>query len=91
LPKFLGVLSVSRPRQEFIEPIDVQVLFVIGLKSPQNKPAFIHLAVLQDPPSRDYFHGSKNHDLFVSERHHGIVARGAQGWVDCPDRGAEER
>jgi hypothetical protein len=29
-------------------PIDVQVIFVLGLPSRQNKSAFIHLAVLQD-------------------------------------------
>jgi hypothetical protein len=29
--------------------------------------------------------------LFVSERHHGIVACGAQRWIDCADRGAKER
>ena len=30
--------------------IDVQVIFVLGLQSRQNRSAFIHLAVLQDTP-----------------------------------------
>jgi hypothetical protein len=29
-------------------PIDVQVIFVLGLKSRQNRSAFVHLTVLQD-------------------------------------------
>src|SRR5207248_11598569 len=31
LPKFLSVLSVLRQRQQFVVPIDVQVIFVLGL------------------------------------------------------------
>jgi hypothetical protein len=34
-----------RQRQQFVVPSDVQVIFVLGLKSRQNSSAFIHLAV----------------------------------------------
>ena len=43
LPKFLSVLSVLRQKQQFVVPIDVQVIFVIGLVSRQNKSAFVRL------------------------------------------------
>jgi hypothetical protein len=42
------VLSASRQRQQFVVPIDVQVIFVVGLVSRQNKSAFVHRTVLQD-------------------------------------------
>src|SRR6266478_34715 len=58
LPKFLSVLSALTQRQQFVVPINVQVIFVLGLKSRQNSSAFIHMAVLQHTPSREYFHGS---------------------------------
>src|SRR3984893_12455016 len=45
LPKFLSVLSVLRQRQQFVVAIDVQVIFVLGLESRQNKSAFVHLTV----------------------------------------------
>jgi hypothetical protein len=48
LPKFLSVLSALRQRQQFVVPIDVQVIFVLGLESRQNRSAFVHLTVLQD-------------------------------------------
>src|SRR5258708_26982718 len=48
LPKFLSVLSALRQRQQFVVPIDVQVIFVLGLQSRQNRSAFVHLTVLQD-------------------------------------------
>jgi hypothetical protein len=35
LPKFLSVLPVLRQRQEFVVPIDVQVIFGLGLNSPE--------------------------------------------------------
>src|SRR5437879_5178445 len=47
LPKFLSVLSALRQRQQFVVPIDVQVIFMLGLESRQHSSAFIHLAVLQ--------------------------------------------
>src|SRR5437899_12361323 len=43
LPKFLSVLSALRQRQQFVVPIDVQVIFVVGLESRQNEPAFVRL------------------------------------------------
>ncbi len=48
LAKFLSVLPVSRQGQQFVVPINVQVIFVLGLQSRQNSSAFVHLAVLQD-------------------------------------------
>src|SRR6266849_9150952 len=48
LPKFLSVLSALRQRQQFVVPIDVQVIFVLGLQWRQNRSAFVHLTVLQD-------------------------------------------
>jgi len=45
LPKFLSVHPVLRPRQQFVVPIGVQVIFALGLNSRQNSSAFIHLAV----------------------------------------------
>jgi hypothetical protein len=42
------VLSASRQRQQFVVPIDVQAIFILGLESRQNESAFVHLAVLQD-------------------------------------------
>src|SRR3981081_3183251 len=56
LPKFLIVLSPSRQRQQFVVPIGVQVIFVLGLQSRQNSSAFRRCSKI--PPSRDYFHGS---------------------------------
>src|SRR5467141_11371 len=50
LPKFLSVLSVLRQRQQFVVPIAVQVIFVLGLVRRQNRSAFVHLAVLQHTP-----------------------------------------
>src|ERR1700745_1598710 len=47
LSKFLSVLSVLRQRQQFVVPINVQVIFVLGLPSRQNSSAFVHEAVLQ--------------------------------------------
>lgn len=47
LPKFLNVLPALRQRQQFVVPIDIQVIFVLGLKSRQNSSAFVHSAVLQ--------------------------------------------
>jgi hypothetical protein len=31
-------------RQQFVVPIDVQVIFVLGLGSRQNESAFVHMA-----------------------------------------------
>jgi hypothetical protein len=69
-------------------PIDVQVIFVLGLLSRQNKSGFIHLAVAPEiPPSQHYFHGSlwfENHELFVAQGDHGIDVGGtAGGNVTC--------
>src|SRR6266481_7998607 len=47
LSKFLSVLSVLRQRQQFVVPINVQVIFILGLQSRQNSSAFVHEAVLQ--------------------------------------------
>src|ERR1700722_6982531 len=47
LPKFLSVLPVLRQRQQFVVPIDVQVIFILGLQSRQNSSAFVHEAVPQ--------------------------------------------
>ena len=66
-------------------PIDVQVIFVLGLSSRQNSSAFVHLTV-----APRYFLlenifmvrcGSKNHDLFVAEGDDWVYAGGA----DCGD------
>ena len=38
--------EAQRPRQQFVVPIEVQVIFVLGLGSRQNKSAFIHMADL---------------------------------------------
>jgi len=97
LPKFLSVLSALRQRQQFVVPIDVQVLFVIGLQSRQNSSAFVHLAV-----APTYLHlvlifmvrcGSQNHDLFVAEGFDGVEAGGLPGGVDAEndaDEGAHD-
>src|SRR5712691_6880927 len=58
LAKFLSVLSASRQRQQFVVPINVQVIFILGLESRQNESAFVHLAAPQHMLSRTYFHGS---------------------------------
>ncbi len=42
----VNIQTVLRQRQEFVVPIDVQVIFVLGLNSRQNSSAFIHLADL---------------------------------------------
>ncbi|OLB83127.1 MAG: hypothetical protein AUI12_17115 [Acidobacteria bacterium 13_2_20CM_2_57_6] len=43
------MLSASRQRQQFVVPIDVQVIFILGLEWRQNSSAFIHLAMLKIP------------------------------------------
>ena len=62
-------------------PIDIQVLFVIGLESRQNRSTAVHLTVLQDTSFSRIFSwfacGSKNHGLFVAEGNDGIDAHGA--------------
>ena len=73
-PKFRSVLSALRPKQQLVVPLDVQVIFVLGLVLRQNESAFVHWMALQHTPSAC---GSQNHELFVTKRIHGINTRGA--------------
>jgi hypothetical protein len=66
--------------------INVQVIFVLGLQSRQNSSAFVHEAVLQTYLLLELIFmvrcGSKNHDLFVTQRFDGVEPSGLPRRID---------
>jgi hypothetical protein len=75
-----SVLSALGSRQPFVVPVDLRVIFVLGLSSHQNKSAFVHLTTVSRHLLVEIVFmvrcGSKNHDSFVSQRFHRIEPRG---------------
>jgi hypothetical protein len=85
LAKFLNVLSVPRQRQQFVVPNDVQVIFILGLRSRQNESAFVRLAVCSTYLCIEFTFmvrcGSKSHGLFIAQAVDGVELGGEVGGI----------
>lgn len=91
LPKFLSVLSASGQTQQFVVPNGVQVTFVLGLISRQNKSAFVRSVTPQHTSISILFSsfacGPKDHASFVAEGDGGVDARRPAGGDEARSHG----